>query len=55
MKEMLDNILPDKECSGIYKITHVETKKSYIGRSTNVYKRLQEHVKSSCGISTIAD
>lgn len=54
-KNMLEAILPSKECSGIYKITNVETKKSYIGRSTNVYKRLQDHIKSSCGIATIAD
>lgn len=54
-KDMLEAILPNKECSGIYKITNVETKKSYIGRSTNVYKRLQDHIKSSCGIATIAD
>ena len=54
-KDMLEAILPNKECSGIYKITNIETKKSYIGRSTNVYKRLQDHIKSSCGIATIAD
>lgn len=54
-KDMLDAILPSKECSGIYKITNINNKKSYIGRSTNVYKRLQDHIKSSCGISTIAD
>lgn len=54
-KKMLDVILPNKECSGIYKITNVTSKKSYIGRSTNVYKRLQDHIKSSCGIATIAD
>lgn len=54
-KDMLEAILPSKECSGIYKITNVETKKSYIGRSTNIYKRLQDHIKSSCGIATIAD
>lgn len=54
-KNMLDAILPSKECPGIYKITNINTKKSYIGRSTNVYKRLQDHIKSSCGIATIAD
>lgn len=54
-KDMLDTILPSKECPGIYKITNMNTKKSYIGRSTNVYKRLQDHIKSSCGIATIAD
>lgn len=53
--ELLKRILPDKECSGIYKITHVPDKKAYIGRSTSVYKRLQEHIKSSLGVGTIAD
>lgn len=54
-KDMLELILPSKECSGIYKITNIQTKQSYIGRSTNVYKRLQDHIKSSCGIASIAD
>ena len=37
----------------IYKITHLD--KKIIGRSTSVYKRLQEHIKSSLGVGTIAD
>lgn len=53
--ELLKRILPSKECSGIYKITYIPNKKSYIGRSTSVYKRLQEHIKSSLGVGTIAD
>ena len=40
---------------GIYKITNDITKQAYIGRSTSVRKRLTDHVKSSVGISTIAD
>ena len=40
---------------GIYKITNLENGKSYIGKSTNVKKRLQDHFKSSVGIKTIAD
>ena len=53
--EMLDYILPNRDCSGIYKITNDITKQAYIGRSTSVRKRLTDHVKSSVGISTIAD
>lgn len=53
--ELLKRILPNKDCSGIYKITHVPDKKAYVGRSTSVYKRLQEHIKSSLGVGTIAD
>lgn len=40
---------------GIYKITNIENGKCYIGKSTNVKKRLQDHFKSSVGITSIAD
>lgn len=53
--EMLDRILPSRECAGIYKITNLNNKRAYIGRSTNVKKRLQDHIKSAIGISSIAD
>lgn len=53
--DMLDFILPQKDCSGIYKITYDRNKKSYIGRSTSVRKRLTDHIKSAIGISTIAN
>ena len=41
--------------SGIYKITSLEDGKCYIGKSTNIKKRLQDHFKSSIGITAIAD
>ena len=53
--DMLDYILPSKDCPGIYKITNDRNQKSYIGRSTSVRKRLTDHIKSAVGISTIAD
>lgn len=40
---------------GIYKITNINTGKCYIGKSTNVKKRIADHFKSSIGIKTIAD
>lgn len=40
---------------GIYKITNIENKKCYVGKSTNVKKRLQDHVKGALGISSISD
>ena len=52
---MLDFILPQRDCPGIYKITNDKNKKAYIGRSTSVRKRLIDHIKSTVGISTIAD
>lgn len=41
--------------SGIYKITNINSGKAYIGKSTNVKKRLADHFKSSVGLSTISD
>lgn len=52
--ELLNHILPNKDCAGIYKITNCADKKCYIGRSTSVRKRLQEHIKSAIGIENIA-
>lgn len=44
-----------KDEPGIYKITSLESGKCYIGKSTNMKKRLADHFKSSIGIKTIAD
>lgn len=44
-----------KEDAGIYKITNIKNGKAYIGKSTNVKKRIIDHFKSSVGIKTIAD
>lgn len=54
-KDLLSEILPSTETPGIYKITNLENKKCYIGRSTNVKRRLTDHIKSSIGIETIAN
>ena len=40
---------------GIYKITNTDSGKAYIGKSTDVKKRLMDHFKSSVGIKSIAD
>lgn len=54
MNEMLARNAIEEVC-GIYKITNIENKKCYIGKSLNVKKRLQDHVKGSLGIRTIND
>jgi len=41
--------------AGIYKLTNIENGKCYIGKSTNLKKRITDHFKSSIGIKTIAD
>ena len=39
---------------GIYKLTNIDDGKCYIGKSTNVKKRIQDHFKASLNIGTIA-
>lgn len=41
--------------SGIYKITNIDSGKAYIGKSTDIKKRLTDHFKSAVGITSIAD
>ena len=48
------NVLENREFSGIYKFTHIKTGQVYIGKSTNLKKRMQEHYKSAFDLSTIA-
>lgn len=55
LNELLLRVIGEKTQSGIYKITHIPTQKSYIGKSVDVKKRLTEHVKGAFSISTIAD
>lgn len=43
-----------REEPGIYKITNIDNGKSYIGKSTNVKRRITDHYKGACGISTIS-
>ena len=44
-----------KDEPGIYKLTSLIDGKCYIGKSTNIKKRIADHMKSVVGISTIAD
>lgn len=54
LKDLLARVLPQGECPGIYKITNLKNRKCYIGRSTDVRRRLTDHVKSAIGLETIA-
>lgn len=40
---------------GIYKLTNIDSGKAYIGKSTDVKKRISDHMRSSIGIQSIAD
>ena len=53
--DLLLRIIGENTYGGIYKITNLDTQRPYIGRSTDIKKRLTEHVKGAFNISTIAD
>ena len=52
--EMIKRVLQNTTCSGIYKITCTKTGEIYIGKSTDVKSRWQQHCKSAFNCGTIA-
>lgn len=52
--EMIKRVLNNKTPSGIYKITRLSTGEIYIGKSTNIKERWQQHVKTAFNAGTIA-
>ena len=52
--EMIKRVLQNTTCSGIYKITCQKTKEIYIGKSTDVKNRWQQHCKTAFNCGTIA-
>ena len=53
-KQKFPVILQAKTKMGIYKITNTETDQCYIGQSTDIYKRWNQHCKAGLGIDTPA-
>ena len=53
MNDLLGRVVgSNSEISGIYKITHIESQKSYIGQTTNMKDRWRTHLKRGLGIDT---
>lgn len=53
MNDLLGRVVgANSEISAIYKITHIESQKSYIGQTTNVKERWRTHLKRGLGIDT---
>ena len=52
--ELIKRVLQNQSFSGIYKITCQETKEIYIGKSTDVKNRWQQHCKTAFNCGTIA-
>ena len=54
LAELRKRLLPNGDYSGIYKLTRLKTGEIYIGQTTSIDKRFQDHVKSSLGVGTLA-
>lgn len=54
LNELIKRITNGKEISGIYKITYIKTGEAYIGKSTNISTRWQNHIKTACGLEGAA-
>lgn len=54
-KEMVKRVLEGKNPSGIYKVTNIKTNEIYIGKSTKISDRFQNHVKSAYGLEGVAE
>ena len=52
--EMVKRVLQNSTCSGIYKITCIKTGEIYIGKSTDIKNRWQQHCKTVFNCGTIA-
>lgn len=52
--EMVKRVLKGEAPSGIYKITRLKTGEIYIGKSTDIKSRWQQHCKTAFGVGTIA-
>ena len=52
--EMVKRVLAGGAPSGIYKITRLKTGEMYVGKSTDVRNRFQQHAKTVFGVGNIA-
>lgn len=54
-KEMIQRVLVNRNPSGIYKITNIQTHESYIGKSVKIADRWQNHIKAAMGLGGVAE
>jgi len=53
LAELRKRLLPNGDLSGVYKITRIKTGEIYIGQTTSIDKRWQEHTKTALGVGNL--
>lgn len=54
LSELIKRVTGGRSISGIYKITYIKTGEAYIGRTTDIQTRWQNHIKTACGLEGAA-
>lgn len=54
VNEMIKRITNGKKICGIYKVTYTKTGESYIGQTTDIKTRWQNHIKTAIGLEAAA-
>lgn len=54
LSELIKRVTGGRSISGIYKITYVKTGEAYIGKTTDIQTRWQNHIKTACGLEGAA-
>ena len=52
--EMIKRVTGGRAISGIYKVTYLKTGEAYIGKTTDIKTRWQNHIKTACGLEGAA-
>lgn len=52
--EMIKRVTGGRAISGIYKVTYLKTGEAYVGKTTDIKTRWQNHIKTACGLEGAA-
>ena len=52
--ELIKRVTGGRAISGIYKITYCKTGEAYVGKTTDIQTRWQNHIKTACGLEGAA-
>lgn len=55
VNDLVARVVGNGRVSGIYKITHIESGKCYVGQSVNIGDRWKQHAKRGCGADVLTN
>lgn len=55
INDLVNRIVGKEKIGGIYKITHIESGKTYIGQSVDIGNRWKQHAKRGCGADALTN